>query len=159
MTKCTLFGIIKPVNGGKINMKGRFLLDYLDENNFKKLERSLKKYNMMAYKKLMFDFYPSLRKGDFLGELVSINKHEQTENYELQLPTDNLFVKVYGKVKLSYTVYKDQNVVMLTGLEPKDILMDGHKSELTAYKGIMISKANAQKEMFKIDLLSRLEDK
>lgn len=29
--------------GGKINMKGRFLLDYLDENNFKKLERSLKK--------------------------------------------------------------------------------------------------------------------
>lgn len=159
MTKCTLFGIIKSVNGGKINMKGRFLLDYLDENNFKKLERSLKKYNMMAYKKLMFDFYPSLRKGDFLGELVSINKHEQTENYELQLPTDNLFVKVYGKVKLSYTVYKDQNVVMLTGLEPKDILMDGHKSELTAYKGIMISKANAQKEMFKIDLLSRLEDK
>ena len=140
-------------------MKGRYILDYLDENNFKKLERSLKKYNMMAYKKLMFDFYPSLRKGDFLGELVSINKHEQTENYELQLPTDNLFVKVYGKVKLSYTVYKDQNVVMLTGLEPKDILMDGHKSELTAYKGIMISKANAQKEMFKIDLLNMLQDK
>ena len=27
-------------------MKGRFILDYLDENNFKKLERSLKKYNM-----------------------------------------------------------------------------------------------------------------
>ena len=140
-------------------MKGRFLLDYLDENNFKKLERSLKKYNMMAYKKLQFEFYPSLRKGEFLGELVSLNKHEQTESYELQLPTDNLFIKVYGKVKLSYTVYKDQNVVMLTGLEPKDILMDGHKSELTAYKGIMISKANAQKEMFKIDLLSRLEEK
>ena len=139
-------------------MKGRFLLDYLDENNFKKLERSLKKYNMMAYKKLMFDYYPSLRKGEFLGELISINKHDKTESYELQLPTDNLFVKVYGKVKLSYTVYKEQNVVMLTGLEPKDILMDGHKSELTAYKGIMISKANAQKEMFKIDLLCRLEE-
>ena len=59
-------------------MKGRYLLDYLDENNFKKLERSLKKYNMMAYKKLMFDFYPSLRKGEFLGELVGINKHDQT---------------------------------------------------------------------------------
>ena len=48
---------------------------------------------------------------------------------------------------------------MLTGLEPRSILMDGHKSELTAYKGIMISKQNAAKEMFKIDLLSRLEDK
>ena len=48
---------------------------------------------------------------------------------------------------------------MLNYLEPKEILMDGHKTELTAYKGIMISKANAQKEMFKIDLLCRLEGK
>ncbi len=140
-------------------MKGRFLLDYLDENYYKKLERSLKKYNMVAYKKLVFDFYPKLRSGEFLGELVSINKHEQTETYELKLPTDSLFVKVYGEVKLNYTVYRSQNTVMLNLLEPKDILMDGHKSELTAYKGIMISKANAQKEMFKIDLLSRLENK
>ena len=81
-------------------MKGRFILDYLDENNFKKLERSLKKYNMVAYKKLMFDFYPKLRSGEFVGELVSISKHEQTETYDLRLPTDSLFVKVYGEVKL-----------------------------------------------------------
>ena len=138
-------------------MKGRFISDYLDENNFKKLERSLKKYNMVAYKKLMFDFYPKLRSGEFVGELVSINKHEQTETYDLRLPTDSLFVKVYGEVKLNYTVYKNNNIVMLNNLEPKDILLDGHKSELTAYKGIMISKANAQKEMLKIDLLCRLE--
>ena len=138
-------------------MKGRFILDYLDENNFKKLERSLKKYNMVAYKKLMFDFYPKLRSGEFVGELVSINKHEQTETYDLRLPTDSLFVKVYGEVKLNYTVYKQSNIVMLNNLEPKDILLDGHRSELTAYKGIMISKANAAKEMFKIDLLCRLE--
>ena len=138
-------------------MKGRFILDYLDENNFKKLERSLKKYNMVAYKKLMFDFYPKLRAGEFVGELVSINKHELTETYDLRLPTDSLFVKVYGEVKLNYTVYKNNNVVMLNNLEPKEILLDGHRSELTAYKGIMISKANAQKEMFKIDLLFRLE--
>ena len=132
-------------------MKGRFILDYLDENNFKKLERSLKKYNMVAYKKLMFDFYPKLRAGEFVGELVSINKHELTETYDLRLPTDSLFVKVYGEVKLNYTVYKNNNVVMLNNLEPKEILLDGHRSELTAYKGIMISKANAQKEMFKIE--------
>ena len=140
-------------------MKGRFILDYLDENNFKKLERSLKKYNMVAYKKLMFDFYPKLRSGEFVGELVSINKHEQTETYDLRLPTDSLFVKVYGEVKLNYTVYKENNIVMLNNLEPKDILLDGHRSELTAYKGIMISKANASKDMFKIDLLKMLEDK
>ena len=140
-------------------MKGRYILDYLDENNFKKLERSLKKYNMVAYKKLMFDFYPKLRSGEFVGELVSLNKHEQTETYDLRLPTDSLFVKVYGEVKLNYTVYKDNNIVMLNNLEPKDILLDGHKSELTAYKGIMISKANASKDKFKIDLLKMLEDK
>ena len=140
-------------------MRERYILDYLDENNFKKLERSLKKYNMVAFKKLMFDFYPKLRSGEFVGELVSINKHEQTETYDLRLPTDSLFVKVYGEVKLNYTVYKDQNIVMLNELEPKGILLDGHKTELTAYKGIMISKANAQKEMFKIDLLARLEGK
>ncbi len=138
-------------------MRNRYLLDYLDENYYKKLERSLKKYNMMAYKKLVFDFYPKLRTGEFVGELVSLNKHDQTETYELKLPTDTLFVKVYGEVKLNYTVYKSQNTVMLNSLEPKEILMDGHKTELTAYKGIMISKANAQKEMFKIDLISRLE--
>ena len=140
-------------------MKGRYILDYLDENNFKKLERSLKKYNMVAYKKLMFDFYPKLRSGEFVGELVSINKHEKTETYDLRLPTDSLFVKVYGEVKLNYTVYKQNNIVMLNNLEPKDILLDGHRSELTAYKGIMISKANASKDKFKIDLLNMLQGK
>lgn len=139
-------------------MKGRFILDYLNENNFKKLERSLKKYNMVAYKKLMFEYYPKLRSGEFVGDVVSINKHEKTETYELRLPTDSLFVKVYGNIKLHYTVYNDQNTVMLNDLEPSSILMAGHKTELTAYKGIMISKANADKEKFKIDLLSRLKD-
>ena len=107
-------------------MKGRYILDYLDENNFKKLERSLKKYNMVAYKKLMFDFYPKLRSGEFVGELVSINKHEKTETYDLRLPTDSLFVKVYGEVKLNYTVYKNNNTVMLNYLEPKDISRDDY---------------------------------
>ncbi len=138
--------------------KHRFMLDYIDENYFKKLERSLKKYNMVAFKKLMFEYYPKLRNGEFVGEIISVNKHEQTENYELKLPTDSLFVKVYGEVKLSYTVYKKEGTIMLKNLEPNEILMNGHKSELTAYKGIMISKANAEKEMFKIDLLSKLED-
>jgi hypothetical protein len=140
-------------------MKGRFILDYLDENNFKKLERSLKKYNMVAYKKLMFDFYPKLRSGEFIGELVSINinKYEHTETYDLKLPADSLFVKVYGEVELNYTVDKECNIVMLNNLEPKDILLYAHMSELIPYKGIMISKANAQKEMLKIDILCRLE--
>lgn len=55
-------------------MKG-FILDYINENEFRKLERALKKYNMLAFKKLNFEYYPALRSGEFLGELVSSDKN------------------------------------------------------------------------------------
>lgn len=139
-------------------MKG-YVLDYIDENEYHKLERALKKYNMLAFKKLNFEYYPSLRNGRFLGELVSQNKKSGTETYELKLPSDKMFVQVHGEVKLVYTVYKKEEIVMLDSITPKDILLEGHMSELTTYKGIMISKANASKDMFKIDLLNMLQDK
>lgn len=139
-------------------MKG-YVLDYIDENEFNKLERSLKKYNMLAYKELNFNCYPALRSGNFIGELVSQNKKNNTETYELKLKSDDMFSKVHGEVKLIYTVYKQENIVMLKTITPSDILLEGHKSELGTYKGIMISKANASKDMFKIDLLNLLQDK
>ena len=40
-------------------MKNNFVIEYLNENEFRKKERAIKKYNMLAYKKLVFDFYPS----------------------------------------------------------------------------------------------------
>lgn len=137
-------------------MKG-FILDYVNENEFKKLERALKKYNMLAYKKLNFEFYPSLRNGKFLGELVSKNKKNSTSTYELKLPIDHMFRQVHGECKLIYTVYEKENIVMLGTITPADILLEGHKAELTTYKGVMISKANASKDRFKIDLLSMLQ--
>ena len=136
-------------------MKG-YVLDYINENEFKKLERALKKYNMLAYKRLNFTFYPSLRDGKFLGEVTSQNKNAGTITYELKLPSDTMFSQVHGDVKLIYTVYLNEQTVMLNTITPSDILLEGHKSELTTYKGIMISKANANKDMFKIDLLSML---
>ena len=139
-------------------MKG-YVLDYIDENEFHKLERALKKYNMLAFKKLNFEYFPDLRNGKFLGELKSQNKKAGTETYELTLPSDKMFVQVHGKVKLIYTVYKKEGIVMLDTITPKEILLEGHMSELTTYKGIMISKANASKDMFKIDLLNMLQDK
>ena len=36
-------------------MKNGYIIDYLNENEFRKKERSVKKYNMLAYKKLIFD--------------------------------------------------------------------------------------------------------
>ena len=139
-------------------MKG-YVLDYVNENEFRKLERALKKYNMMAFKKLNFEYYPSIRSGKFIGELVASNKKTGTETYELKLPSDKLFAQIHGEVKLIYTIHKKEGVAMLETLTPEDILLEGHRSELTTYKGIMISKENASKDMFKIDLLNMIQGK
>ncbi len=138
-------------------MKGIYLFDYINENEFKKLERSLKKYNMLAYKKLYFDYYPSLKEGKFLGELVATNKAAGTETYELKLPTDPMFAKVHDEIKLHYIVYLNDRIVMLNTLTPEDILTEGHQSELVTYKGIMVSKEHAEKDMFKINLLNLIQ--
>lgn len=139
-------------------MKG-YVLDYINENEFKKLERALKKYNMLAFKKLSFEFYPALRSGNFLGEKVRENKSNNSATYEIKLPSDKMFTQIHGEVKLIYTVHPKEQVVMLEEITPAKILLEGHMSELTTYKGIMISKSNASKEMFKIDLLNMLQDK
>ncbi|HIQ94756.1 MAG TPA: hypothetical protein IAD45_02175 [Candidatus Faecimonas intestinavium] len=136
-----------------------FVLDYVNENEFRKLERSLKKYNMRAFKKLSFDYYPDMRNGKFPGEIISKNKEAGTVTYELKLPSDPMFAQVHGEVKLIYTVYKKEETVMLKEILPKEILLEGHRSELGTYKGIMISKANASKDIFKIDLLNMLQGK
>src|SRR5574344_1926325 len=138
-------------------MKG-FVLDYINENEYRKLERALKKYNMLAYKKLNFEYYPALRSGNFVGELVSQNKVKHTKTYELKLPSDKMFAKIHGDVKLHYTVYENEQIAMLDGITPEDILIEGHNSELTAYKGVMISRDNSKKDMFKVDLLNMLHD-
>ena len=138
-------------------MKNSYVIEYLNENEFRKKERAVKKYNMLAYKKLLFDYYPSLRDGNFKGVIVSQNKKENIEKYELTLPTDIMFKKVHGDMILHYSVYKNQNIVMLDTITPEDILNEGHQKELTAYKGVMISKTHADKDIFKINLLNMIE--
>ncbi len=138
-------------------MKQGYIFEYLNENDFRKKERTVRKYNMLAYKKLTFEYYPEIRTGNFLGELVSVNKKEKTRDYELKLPTDELFAKVHGEIRLHYTVYEDKNIVLLTNITPEGILDEGHRAELSTYKGVMISKSNPEKDMFKINLLNMLQ--
>ena len=138
-------------------MKSTYLFDYVNENEFKKLERSIKKYNMLAYKKLYFEYYPALKEGNFLGKLISTNKENNTKTYELKLPTDALFSKVHGDIKLYYLVYENEKIVMLDKFEPHEILSEGHASELVTYKGVMVSKQHAEKDMFKINLLNMIQ--
>lgn len=134
-----------------------YVLDYKNENEYKKLERAIKKYNMLAFKKLTFEYYPTLRNGKFLGKFI--NKENNIEYYELILPSDKMFTRLYGKVILHYHVNKKKKIIILDGITPEDIILEGHQSELATYKGIMISKSNAAKDMFKIDLLNLLQNK
>ncbi len=137
-------------------MKHGYVIEYLNENEFRKKERAVKKYNMLAYKKLMFEHYPEFREGTFNGVVTSKNAKEKITKYELKLPTDTLFSKVHGDIVLHYTVYENQKIVMLDTITPEDILDEGHQKELSTYKGVMVSKSHADKDMFKINLLNRL---
>lgn len=137
-------------------MKNSYVIEFLNENEFRKKERAVKKYNMLAYKKLIFEFYPGFREGKFNGVVVSKNSNEGYTKYELKLPTDTMFSKVYGDLILHYTVYETQKIVMLNNITPDDILTEGHQKELSTYKGVPISKSHAEKDMFKINLLNML---
>lgn len=133
-----------------------YIFEYLDENDFRKKERSVRKYNMLAYKKLTFNYYPELRKGNFLGKEVGRDDKTNTVTYELKLPTDELFAKVHGEIVLHYTVYLEKHIILLTNITPEEILDEGHRAELSTYKGVMISKTHPEKDMFKINLLNML---
>ena len=135
-----------------------YLVEYLNENEFRKKERAVKKYNMLAYKKLIFDFYPGFREGNFNGITVSKNATDGITKYELKLPTDAMFAKVYDELILHYTVYEMQNIVMLDNITPDDILTEGHQKELSTYIGVPISKSHAEKDMFKVNLLNALKN-
>ena len=111
---------------------------------------------MLAYKKLTFEYYPELRRGNFLGEIVKEDSKSKTVSYELKLPTDELFIKVHGEIRLHYTIYTDKKIILLTNITPEGILDEGHRAELKAYKGVMISKTDPERDMFKINLLNML---
>ncbi len=136
-------------------MKDNYVFEYLNENDFRVKERTVRKYNMLAYKEMTFKIYPKLKTGEFLGKAVGDNK-DGGIMYEVPLPTDDMFAKVHGVITLHYTVYPEKKVILLTNITPEAILEEGHRSELTAYKGVMVSKTNKEKDMFKINLLNML---
>ena len=132
----------------------KYVFGYQNENEFKKLESALKKYNMLAFKKLYFEYYPKIKAGEFLGTVVA--EEGNIKKYEVKLPTDALFAKVHGEVKLHYEVNDDSKSVTLITLSPEEILSEGHQSELVTYKGVMLSKEHSDKDTFKINLLTMI---
>ena len=133
----------------------KYVFEYKNENEFKKLESALKKYNMLAFKKLYFEYYPAIKSGQLLGKKVTLE--DGTEEYQVVLPTDALFTKVHGDMMLHYEISADGKTIILKTLTPEDILSEGHQSELVTYKGVMVSKEHADKDMFKINLLNMIQ--
>ena len=68
-------------------MKQTYIFEYLNENDFRKKERTVRKYNMLAYKKLVFDFYPSFRDGNFKGVWYKHNLYDRTSKIILTRTT------------------------------------------------------------------------
>ena len=60
---------------------------------------------LQSFYLLIFEFYPGFREGNFCGMAVSKNALEGYTKYELKLPTDKMFSRVYGDLILHYTVY------------------------------------------------------
>lgn len=139
-----------------IKTKNGFTITYSDEKKYRKLEISLRKYNMVAYKKLVFEYQPSIENGNYVGELVKEDNNILV--YELVLPTDSRFSNVHGDFKLIYSVNIDEKNIIYETIEPESILLEGYKNELTTYKGIMISKNHPEKDKFRINLLNMLEN-
>lgn len=137
-------------------MKDCYEFEYLDEAKFKKCERALKKYNMLAYKKLVFEYYQELKDGEELGKLVKESKKNKFNEYELTLPTDKIFAKIHGIMTIHYKTYKEKKKIVFTKITPEEILLEDNNTELSTYKGIIVSKDNNDKDKFKIDLLNML---
>ena len=135
-------------------MKNVYIFEYRDENDFRKKERSVKKYNMLAYKKLIFEYYPQLREGKWLGDFIKIDSNNCKE-YEFKLPTDELFKKVHGDIKLHYSIDENNRIIYLNDITP-EVLLDGHRSDLGSYKGVNVSKSNSGDNAFKINLFDLL---
>ncbi len=112
---------------------------FVDENDFIKKYRGLKKYCPRAYKYLIFEI---------------MNKHNYSDKvgkYEIELPTDERFKMVYGQIKLIYT--RTSKAIVLEDIKPSDILEDGYMYLLNTYKGVPYRN---EKDKFKIDMAMNL---
>lgn len=139
-------------------MNNEYKIEYLNEIKLKKLERSLRKYNMLAYKKLLFYYYPNLKEGKFDGKIIEQNNEASHTKYELELPADEIFKRIHGHISLIYIVDKKEKVIILETLNPENLLLEGSKNELTTYKGVLISKTSREKDIYKINFLNLLSN-
>lgn len=115
----------------------------LDNNLYKKKQRALAKYFRKAYKYLIFEAVPKLKEPGKIDGL-----------YQVELPVDDLFVKVYGKLLLKFNVKND--VAMIEDIVPNDILIACYEKDLPIYRGIPY---DTKKDLEKIKIMEALCEK
>lgn len=113
---------------------------YLDENLYRKKKKALARYFRRTYKYLSMKVIPTLGKE---GKKDGI--------YEIYLPTEELFEKVYGKIYLHFSVKND--VAIIEDILPNDILISCYEKDLPTYKGIPYETI---KDLKKIKIVERL---
>ena len=133
----------------KLDSDKSIRITYEDEKTFTKFARSLRKYNMLAYKNFIFNIMSNLRAGTIVGEPIGDNK------YKVKLLSNKLFEFVYGEVYFVYEIV-DDHVAKLLYMEPQEFLLAGNSKLLTIYKGVPIITA---KDRFRVDMYYITQDK
>ena len=57
------------------------------------------------------DLLSKMKEGNLLGNPIKTNE-DGSLMMELPLPTDTMFKKVHGEMKLHYTVYPDKKIIL-----------------------------------------------
>ena len=95
---------------------------------------------MRSYKYIIFKLIPTLQK-----------ENKKDGSYEVELPCDELFEKVYGPMKVLFSVKND--VVILEDIVPNEILIKCFERNLPIYNGIPYV---TKKDLEKIKIAERL---
>lgn len=124
-----------------MKITGDMKVFYEDTKELKNLLRSLRLYNKVAYKQVVFR--------DRLEELEFEEIWDGT--YKAELKTDSLFKKVYGSCEVYIELGKKS--IKIIRIEPYDLLMAGYRKILDTYKGIPYRD---NKDLFKIRMMDNL---
>lgn len=101
--------------------------------------RSLRKYNMVGYKQIIFK------------ERVIDLEFNKVNNdlYVADLKTDRIFKDVYGTCQVYATYNDENNSIKVLYIEPSDLLLAGFMKTLNTYVG---TPYRDSKDLFKIKL-------
>lgn len=126
--------------GALVQIKSSTRFMYIDENDFTKKYKSLRKYCPKSFKHFCFDL------------IKNINSNIDG-NYSVSLPTGKEFKLIYGQIKLIYSIRN--GIVMIENLEPSEFFLEGYRKDLEIYKGI---PCRNKKDKFKIDTILKLKE-